>query len=404
MISNPLAVLSVLSVIVSTMIWLERYRGFKRVGAAAASILSAMLLSNAGILPGESKTYDFLTGYGVLAGTALVLLAVDLRSLKSAGSTMIKAFFLGAAGSVLGATAMGFLLFSAIGGETYKLSGQFAASYVGGGVNFAAVGQAFGTSGELFTAGIAADVIITACWLLVCLAAPGLLSSTQRSAPVDGQVSLARRKEIPRRVGDGARGLSDAESESNMPEQTGTLDKALFSSGKPVTLVGLAGIVALTITILWIATLLNTLLPVIPSVVWLTTLVLILAQLRAIKELSGATVMGNYLILLFLASNGAKSVVSKIVEVGPEVFYFAAGTVAIHGLVIFGLGRLLKFDIGVLAVASVSNVGGPANAVAVAVARDYKDKILPGVAVALMGMALGNYIGLGLGNLMRVLL
>lgn len=404
MISNPLAVFCILSIIVSTMIWLERYRGFKRLGAAAATILSAMFLSNAGILPGESQTYDVLTGYGILAGTALVLLAVDLKSLKSAGSTMIKAFFLGAAGSVLGATIMGFLLFSSIGGETYKLSGQFAASYTGGGVNFAAVGHAFGTAEELFTAGIAADVIITGCWLLVCLAAPALFSSTQRSVTLDGQASLARGKGVLRTVGDTERGSSDAESESNTAEQSDTLDKALFSSGKPVTLVSLAAIVALTTTILWTSTLLNTLLPVIPTVVWLTTLVLILAQLRVIKQLVGATVMGNYLILLFLASNGAKSVVGKIIEVGPEVFYFAAGTVAIHGLVIFGVGRLLKFDMGVLAVASVSNVGGPANALAVAVARDYKDKILPGVAVALMGMAFGNYLGLALGNLMRVLL
>ena len=47
-----------------------------------------------------------------------------------------------------------------------------------------------------------------------------------------------------------------------------------------------------------------------------------------------------------------RSIIATIAAVGPAVFYFAAGTVAIHGLVIFGVGRLLKIDAGTLAVAA----------------------------------------------------
>lgn len=393
MISNPVAIFSILSVVVFSMVWLERFEGFKRIGAAATSILLAMVLSNAGIIPGESPTYDFFTGYGVLAGTALLLLSVDLGSIRSAGSTMVKAFFLGAIGSVLGAIAMGFFLFPSLGGETHKLSGQFAATYVGGGVNFAAIGHAFGTAEELFTAGIAADVIITAFWLVACLAAPVFLKT--------GRGIEVRETMAPRRGedGPGEEGASQGRTGEGQ-----TLEQALVSSGKPVTLVGLGGIVALTVSTLWVSSLLAQAFPAIPAVFWLTTIVLILAQLRPVKQLAGTTVLGNYLIMLFLACNGAKSVVGKIVEVGPEVFYFAVGTVAIHGLVIFGLGILLRIDPGTLAVASQANVGGGAHAMAIAAARDYKDRILPGVAVGIFGTALGNYLGLAVGNLMRVLL
>ena len=108
--------------------------------------------------------------------------------------------------------------------------------------------------------------------------------------------------------------------------------------------------------------------------------------------------------MLFLACNGAKSVIAKIVEVGPEVFYFAAGTVAIHGLVIFGVGMLLRIDAGTLAVASQANVGGGTHAMAIATARGYNSRILPGVAVGIIGTAIGNYIGLAVGNLMRIML
>lgn len=119
----------------------------------------------------------FLQGTASWPVPCSLLLSVDIGSIKAAGSTMAKAFFIGAVGSVVGAMTMGFLLHPSLGEDTYKLSGQFAATYVGGGMNFAAIGHAFGTSGELFTAGIAADVIITAFWLVACLAAPILLRS-----------------------------------------------------------------------------------------------------------------------------------------------------------------------------------------------------------------------------------
>ena len=380
MITNPVAIVSILSMIVFGMIWLERYKGFRKLGAAAASILLAMVLSNAGLLPGESLVYDFFTGYGVMAGTVLILLSVDLSSIKAAGSTMAKAFLIGAVGSAVGAMTMGFFLYRSLGEETHKLSGQFAATYVGGGMNFAAIGHAFGTAEELFTAGIAADVIITAFWLVACLAAPILL----RSAPEEGDENNPQDDQ-----GDGS---------------GHTLEKALYSSGKPVVLVELGAIVAITVSSIWVSSLLAGRFPAIPAVFWLTTLALILAQLPQVKRLAGSTVIGNYLIMLFLACNGAKSVIAKIVEVGPEVFYFASGTVAIHGLVIFGVGTLLRIDAGTLAIASQANVGGGTHAMAIATARGYNSRILPGVAVGIIGTALGNYLGLAVGNLMRILL
>ena len=51
MITNPVAIVSILTLIVFGMVWLERYRGFRKLGAAAASILFAMALSNAGLIP-----------------------------------------------------------------------------------------------------------------------------------------------------------------------------------------------------------------------------------------------------------------------------------------------------------------------------------------------------------------
>jgi len=97
-------------------------------------------------------------------------------------------------------------------------------------------------------------------------------------------------------------------------------------------------------------------------------------------------------------------VIANIFRIGPAVFYFAAATVAVHGVIIFGVGRLFRIDAPTLAVASQANVGGPASAMALAGTRGYTQLLLPGIAVGLLGYAVGNYTGFLVGNLMRQIL
>ncbi len=379
MISNPLTVFFVLAGIVFVALQLEaRYKLFRSLGAALVGILLGMLLSNLNVLPGASEAYAFLVGPGVSAGIVLILLSVDLTSIRKAGPVMLKAFALGAVGTALGAMIMGFLLSSSIGPETWKLAGQYAGTYTGGGLNFAAVGQAVGTSSDLFTAGIAADVIVTALWLSVCLAAPLFLGGGKNEQPQAPETE-----------------------NSELGEQPFTLERLLYISKNQIPIVHVAAFAALVLGCLWLADVLATNFSFLPKILWLTTVTLLVAQLPAIKRLSGGAMLGNYLILLFLASNGAQSVVANIVKMGPSVFYFAFGVVTIHGIFLFGVGRLLRIDASVLVVASQANVGGPASAMAIASARRYSDSLLPGVAVGLLGYAAGNYLGLAVASLMQ---
>jgi uncharacterized membrane protein len=269
------------------------------------------------------------------------------------------------------------LLVNLVGPETWKLAGQFTGTYTGGGVNFAAVGQALDTSPTMFSAATAADVIVTAMWMATCLVVPVLLGRPTNAAD------------------------RTPAADQDSPDKPLTLERALHGSGRPVSLVDTAALVTVAFGAVWLAGELAERLPVLPEVLWLTTIVLLLAQVPAIKALTGAALWGNYLVLLFLASNGARSVVASIVEVGPAVFYYALAVVAIHGLVIFGLGRLARLDAATLAVASQANVGGAASAMALAGARGYADRLLPGVAVGLLGYAVGNYLGFGVAALAR---
>ena len=138
-VSDPTAVFLVLAAVVAVALALEaNTRTFRALGAALVGILLAMLLSNLGVIPGESPAYEFLGGPAVSAGIVLILLTVDVRSVVQAGPTMLAAFLVGAVGSAAGASLGALVLAEAIGPETWKLAGQYAATYTGGGVNFAA--------------------------------------------------------------------------------------------------------------------------------------------------------------------------------------------------------------------------------------------------------------------------
>ena len=375
MIQDPFGIFLALAGAVFLAVWLEgRYRFFRAMSAGLMCLVFGMILSNSGLLPGDAEAYYQLGNIWVNAAIVLVLLNVDLRSLLAAGKPMLGAFGLGAVGTMLGTAIATFLLAGAIGPETWKLTGQFTGTYIGGGANFYALASAFGTDPNIMSGAVAADVIVTGCWLATCLIIPALLYGGKGLDPV-------RKGDAPM-----------------------TLEQRLKESGESLRMMDFFGLAAITLGAMMAAPLLSAAVPAVPAVLWLTTIALVLGHTPVVRKLRGAPVLGNSLLYLFLAGNGAQSLVSEMLAYGPALFFYALITVATHGLVIFGIGRLLRFDAGTLVVASQANVGGAASAVAIATARGYGDKLLPGIVVALGGYAFGNYLGFGMGTLARTLL
>ena len=384
MVSNPVAVLFILTLVVFVSTRLANYRIFQKIGVAFLSIFIAMVLSNVGFLPGDSPSYDFLRGPGIDAAIVLILLNVDISSIKKAGPSMLKAAGIGAVASAIGGITMGVLLFPSLGSETWKLAGQYAGTYTGGGINFAAVGKAVGTQSEIFAAGLAADVIVGSAYTLASLALLAILALRQPTK----QYRDLTNKDVSRAA-------------EKFP-----LERSLYSSVKPILLTHIATLATITFGTIYLSDLLATWLTFFPNVIWITTIALILGQVPAIKKLYGSTMLGNFLLLLFLTSNGARSIIKNIMSVGPSIFIFALGTVIIHATIIFSIGRLLKIDPANLIFASNACVGGSSSALVLGTAAQgkYTYFILPGVIVGLLGYAVGNYSGLAVANLMKNIL
>ena len=122
MITNPTAVFCVLATCVAVAVVLEaRTKVFGALGSALLGILLGMLLSNTGIIPGESPAYAFLGGPAVSAGIVLILLTVDVRSVAKAGPRMLAAFTIGGIGSAIGSSVAALLLVDSIGSVSHVL-------------------------------------------------------------------------------------------------------------------------------------------------------------------------------------------------------------------------------------------------------------------------------------------
>jgi uncharacterized membrane protein len=134
----------------------------------------------------------------------------------------------------------------------------------------------------------------------------------------------------------------------------------------------------------------------IPFMIILTTIALLLAQVRALRRFKGNMFLGSWAIYLFLAVVGAYCDFSAIAEAGAlalQLLALVLITVSLHGLMTFGGAYVLGYDWELASIASQANVGGGTTAMALAKNFGRESLILPAIIIGSLGNALGTYLG-----------
>jgi len=390
MIQSPLALAAVIAAATALAFWLDyRFPALGKVGASMLAIVFGAILSNTGLVPVDSVVYDIVLGPVTSVSIAWLLLSVDLRDLAKAGPRMTGAFAIAVTGTVLGALVAAAIYGSQFGDDTWRIAGALTGTYSGGSVNFVSVGREVGLTGTLFAGLNAADAVMTALWLAATLMLPVWLGRFY--APVsDGSGEGAAA---------GAQAGTAGEEEDDAASDRRRHHPYFVSEG--LSALSLANLFAAGIILVFVAEWLGQAVPGVPSIVWLTTLALALGHSPLCRDARGAMQLGSVGLHFFFVLIGILSRVSEIVAVGAEVFVFTLIVVAVHGVVVFGAGKLLRLDVGTISVASQAAVGGPSSALAVAISREWRHLILPGVVIGLFGYAVGNYLGLGVAYLLR---
>lgn len=127
----------------------------------------------------------------------------------------------------------------------------------------------------------------------------------------------------------------------------------------------------------------------------LTTFSVAASMNTTIRNLSGAYESGEYLLLMFCVAVGLLSDFKLLLSQGGSIIFYMAcvltGTVLLH----FLLARLFRIDRDTALITSTAALYGPVFIGQIASVIDNRTLVFSGVATGLVGMALGNYLGIG---------
>lgn len=385
MIEEPLPLAATFLGVVLLSVWLDaKYGWARKISPVVLILFLAGLLSNGGLITDRSPFYDALADFTVPFAVCLILFTVNLADLRRTGGPLLAAFAVACLGTVIGVLTAGLLLnpelSEVLGEATWKLAGPFTGTYTGGSLNFFAMWEGLDIGNpDLFAAANAVDNLtlfpLFALWVLI----PGWLGRFFPVGPRWGSIDDGRRRPEERAT----------------PPQLRVLDLVALSFAAVAVMVA-----SELINERWIAPVM----PSFPTILIVTTFALVLAQLGFIGRLRGASELGNLAFYLFFCAVGAMINVRMAIVLSPILFLYVMIMILVHFASVYGLGRLLRLDIRVLTIASAAAKTGPPTVVALANVHGWKTLVLPGVAMGLLGYAVGNYLGFAAAYAMKGLL
>lgn len=367
---NPVYVAGMLCLLMVLSVWLSRFKGFKLAGSPILIILLCAIASNAGLMPSGSSNQPLYNGiftYVAPLSIFILLIEVDLKSLRKAGGPMLLIFLAGSFATIAG-VLISYQIWQpakSIGGLAPAVAGMYTGTYIGGSINFNAVALHYGVmkQGELFAATTVVDNIIGTPWIILALLIPRWL---QKILP---------QKRI---------GISEIENSLHkMGEQQ-------------INIPSLAIMMGLAFFAIFSSDFIHQQYPKIPSVLVLSTLALLVAQVPAIKRIKGIHTIGLFLTLIFLGVIGTLCDLKMLFQSGEMALVllgFAGMAVLLHGVILFGIAALFKLDWDLAAMSSLTNIGGSTTAIAGSEGLNRPDLLLPGILVGSLGNAIGTYLG-----------
>ena len=365
----PLAALLAIAVIgfLSERTWLGR-----QLTGTVVVLSLAILASNTGVIPHTAPAYDFVFSYLVPVIIPLFLLRADIRAIWASSARLTIAFLLASTATVAGVTVAMWTLdlqdlaaYTALDRSQIEpaLAGLFSATYIGGSVNYAALGEVTGLSSarSLFSAATAVDNVFSSLYLaaLALLSGSGWL--TRRFARLDsGQLG----------------------EESSTQTSVSPLSIAL-ALGTAVGVVALSDQLVSSFDM--------------PGLryVWITVLTVALATLvpNLSGRLAGGFEIGVVLSFVFFAAIAAGANIPAVLELAPALIGVAALLLSIHLIILLIVGRGLGLSLPELITASNAAILGATTAPALAATRGWHRLVTPGVLVGVLGYALGTLVG-----------
>ena len=376
MVDNPTTVMAVLFALAAIGFWSETTKLGSYLTGTVVVILLAIIAANVGFIPHQSEAYDFVFSKIVPVIIPLFLFKANIVQMMREASRLTLAFLLASF-----ATVLGVLIATELVDVTSMLSGRldanearagvaglFTATYIGGSVNYAALGEitTLVEEASFFSAATAVDNVYSALYLTVLALLPAWHWLARKFIP------LAENPAI----------------ESGL--------KPLEAEAKPISAATIAYTLALSLSIVAVSDAIVAATGVGMyryAIITLITVGLATFLPSMTKHLSGSFELGIALSMVFFGSIAAGANVSAVISIAPMLIVFAGILLTVNAVVLLVMGRWLKLSLPELIIASNAAILGATTAPAMAAAKGWHTLVTPSVLVGVLGYALGTLLG-----------
>jgi len=371
--NDLIGVLAVITMIPVFFLWLEKKTKWKVFDILPAIIwifLTPIFLSNLNVIPMRSEIYDTFRSFAVPLFIVLMLLDINIRQVIRVAWRGAGVLVLGALGIVARAVISFYLYRNGLPEDTWRGYGALAGSWIGGTGNLAAVAESLETPPEMVGMVVLVDNFVYVLYF-------PLILTCKRWAKWFNRFTGVSQQDI---------------------DHIGKVAEEIKTSPSDVSFKNILVLVGWGFTAIFAANYIATLLPDVGRVItertWAILLVTtfgIMLSASPLKSVPGSSALAMAFVYIYMTTMGAQADLSSI---GGAQWFLVAGVVCIlvHFVFIVIGAKLFRIDVSMAAVSSVAAVGGAASA---PVAAGYhREELVPiSIMLALLGYALGNYLG-----------
>lgn len=389
-ITNSFTYIAVLIFIAGGLLALQKYAKLKIFNVVPPLVwiyIINMILCTMGLFNSDacSAAYSSLKNNILYAMIFVMLLRCDFRKLAKLSGRMI-AIFLSCSFTIGIGFIVGYPIFkNFLGTDTWGAVAALYASWVGGSANMAAMQDALPVDAGAYGCALALDTVCYSLWIALLLLAVKHSQKWDKAVKADTS-KLHAIAEI-------------ANNEVSKEKQHTTYSDWIFLLGLSLVVSALSQTVGKEMQVLLSNIGLSMFDKGTCTTLFVTILGLVcamtpLGKLPAVEELSNVYL---YVVVSLLAS---VSTLTDLVS-APMWIVFGLFVLLVHSVLMFVLAKIFHFDLCMCSTASVANIGGAASAPIIA--SSYHESYAGiGVLMGVLGAALGNFFGLGMGAILHL--
>ncbi|HEK8701639.1 beta-carotene 15,15'-monooxygenase [Clostridioides difficile] len=369
--SNPGSILAVMTSMIALGFYLQRYKAIKSLGPALTIIIMGIILSNLKVVPVSTELYGTISTYAIPVSMTIMLMSVDLKEMTKLSREPLIAIFV----AVLTVSIMAFLfglVFAEKISEGWKVAGMFVGTYTGGSANLTAIGTGLNVSRQTLAAANAADYVIGVPTLIFMFALPTILKNSKKFKKL------------------WTYHVEESELEDCQNEE--------FMESKEWSIKDIAWMLAIGFVVTEVSTILagyfNSSFSSAARILLVTTISIIIAQLKPVKKLKGNLDLGLFVALFFLCTIGFSVDIKEFLGSTFTITLYCFSIIFASFVFHLSITRLLKIKYQYVILSIVGAIAdGPTSALVAASAK-WNSIVSVAVVMGVIGGVLGNYAGI----------